>query len=54
MTNSEKDFIDIPTKINVPIKGIEGHLFTSKVGTVRWIIQDDKGRPHRFDVPELT
>jgi hypothetical protein len=21
------------------------------IGTVRWIIQDDNGRPHKFDIP---
>jgi hypothetical protein len=37
--------------VNVPIKRIIGQPFTSNIGTVRWIIQDDKGRPHKFDIP---
>ena len=51
MTNSENDFIDKPTVVDLKIKGIKGHLTTSKIGTVRWIIQDDNGRNHRFDIP---
>ena len=51
MTNSENDFIDTPTVVDLKIKGIKGHLTTSKIGTVRWIIQDDNGRNHRFDIP---
>jgi hypothetical protein len=41
------------------VKGIKGHLATTKIGTVRWRIQDDNGITHRFDlsgtyyVPEL-
>jgi hypothetical protein len=38
MTNCESEFIDTPKLANVPIKGINGHLSTSKIGTVRWII----------------
>jgi GAG-pre-integrase domain len=51
MTNSESDFIEEPILVDLKIKGIKGHLTTSKVGTVRWMIQDDSGRNHRFDIP---
>jgi hypothetical protein len=53
MTNCESDFMDTLKLANVPIKGIKGHLLTSKIRTIRWIIQDDKGRPHRFDIPGI-
>jgi Fe-S cluster assembly iron-binding protein IscA len=46
MTNSEIDFVDTPAQVKLPIKGIKGHLSTSEIGPVRWIIQDDEGRPH--------
>jgi hypothetical protein len=51
MTNCKSDFIDTPKLANIPIKGIKGHLSTSKIGTVMWVIQDDKGKSHRFDIP---
>jgi hypothetical protein len=51
MTNCESDFINNPKLVNVPIKGIKGQLSMSKIGTVRWIIQNDKGRPHKFNIP---
>jgi hypothetical protein len=51
MTNSETDFINPPVEVNLKIKGINGHLHTTKVGTVRWMIQDNNGCTHRFDIP---
>jgi hypothetical protein len=51
MTKCKSDFIDNPKLVNVSIKGTKGQLLTSKTETVRWIIQDDKGRPHKFDIP---
>jgi hypothetical protein len=35
----------------VKIKGIKGYLNITKVGTVRWRIQNDEGKSHRFDIP---
>jgi hypothetical protein len=35
----------------VKIKGIKGYLKATRVGTVRWIIHDDEGKSHRFDIP---
>jgi hypothetical protein len=37
--------------MNVKIKGIKGYLITAKLGTMRWRIQDDEGKSHRFDIP---
>jgi hypothetical protein len=37
--------------VDLKIKGIKGHLTTSKVGTVKWMIEDDSGRNHHFDIP---
>jgi hypothetical protein len=51
MTNTENDFIGSTKTINVKIKGIKGYLNTTKVGTVRWRIQDDEGKSYRFDIP---
>jgi GAG-pre-integrase domain len=51
MANSETDFINPPIEVNLKIKGINGNLHTTKVGTVRWMIQDDNGCTHRFDIP---
>jgi hypothetical protein len=46
MINCESDFIDTLKQSNIAIQGIKGHLSTSKMGTVKWIIQDQKGRPN--------
>jgi hypothetical protein len=51
MTNCKTDFINTANQANIPIKSIKRHLSTLKIGTVRWIIQDDEGRPHRIDIP---
>jgi hypothetical protein len=51
MTNCKLDFIGTPKLANVPVNGIKEHLLTSKIGYVRWVIQDHKGKPHLFDIP---
>ena len=52
MTNSKKDFISTPTKVNVRIKGIKGHSTSAHRGTVKWTIQDDNGKPHDIILPD--
>ena len=51
MTNTSQDFVGTTKTVHAKIKGIKGYLNTTKVGTVRWTIQDDQGRNHRFDIP---
>jgi hypothetical protein len=51
VTNSEDDFIITPTPIDLKVKGIKGYLKSTKIGTVRWNIQDDEGCTHQFDIP---
>ena len=51
MTNSKKDFIGQPTKVNVRIKGIKGHSTSVLRGTVKWTIQDDDGTAHDIHLP---
>jgi hypothetical protein len=50
MTNPDDDFIITPTPIELKIKGIKGYLISTKIGTVRWNIQNDEGRTHQFDI----
>ena len=51
MSNNPNDFIGTLQNSNNTISGIKGHLNTVKIGTVRWHIQDDDGKAHRFDLP---
>jgi hypothetical protein len=51
MTNTIQDFVGTTKTVHAKIKGIKGYLITKKVGTVGWMIQDDQGRNHRFDIP---
>ena len=51
MTNSKKDFVGKPTKVNVRVKGIKGHSTSALRGTVKWTIQDDDGKAHDIHLP---
>jgi hypothetical protein len=51
MTNSEYDFIITPTPIDLKITEIKGYLNSTKIGMVRWNIQDDEGCTLPFDIP---
>jgi hypothetical protein len=51
MTNSEDDFIITPTPTGLKIKGIKGYLKSTKIGMVRWNIQDGEGCTHQFYIP---
>ena len=50
MSNNPNDFVGTLRNSNNTISGIKGHLNTVKIGTVRWHIQDDDGKAHRFDL----
>jgi hypothetical protein len=51
MSNCETDLFDTPKQANLSIEGIKGQLSTSKIGTVRWIVQDNEGIPQQFEIP---
>ena len=51
MTNNIKDFIGAPTKVNVWVKGIQGHSTSALKGTVQWDITDDTGQRHSIVLP---
>jgi hypothetical protein len=52
ITNCLADFITPPKQSTMMIKGFNGATATTKVGTVRWQIQDDTGRTHTLTLPE--
>jgi hypothetical protein len=54
MTNLEGDIINTSTAIKLKIKGIKGYLKSTKIGMVRWNIQDDEGCTHQFKIQEHT
>ncbi|CAB9529714.1 unknown protein (Partial), partial [Seminavis robusta] len=51
ITNSMKDFIEDPVRVNVKVQGIGGSVTATYRGTVRWSIEDDNGRVHHFVIP---
>jgi len=51
MTNNKDDFIGTPTKVNVRVKGIQGHSTSALKGTVQWDIHDDDGQRHSIVLP---
>jgi hypothetical protein len=52
ITHCLADFITPPKQSTMMIKGFNGATATTKVGTVRWQIQDDTGRTHTLTLPE--
>lgn len=53
MTNDESDFVDTPISVCKDILGI-GKAQAVKMGTVKWSIEDDKGRSMIFYSPRPT
>ncbi|CAB9528228.1 unknown protein [Seminavis robusta] len=51
ITNSMKDFIEDPVRVNVKVQGIGGSVTATYRGTVPWSIEDDNGRVHHFVIP---
>jgi hypothetical protein len=52
ITNCLADFITPPKQSTMMIKGFNGATATTKVGTVKWHIQDDAGRTHTLMLPK--
>jgi hypothetical protein len=52
LTNDINDFIEPPIKSKVRIRGYNGQTTSTKVGTVKWKIQDDNGKIHNFILPD--
>lgn len=53
ITNDQKDFIGSPRKVQHNILGIGGSAKGTLQGTVRWIIEDDDGRKHPFQIDNV-
>ena len=52
ITNCLADFITPPKQSTMMIKGFNGATATTRVGTVRWHIQDDAGKTHTLTLPQ--
>ena len=51
ISNDINDFIKPPKESNIRIKGYNGSYSKTKVGTVKWNIQDDNGKVHSITLP---
>jgi hypothetical protein len=51
ITNDLNDFIKPPKESNITIKGYNGSGSKTKIGTIQWNIEDDKGRIHTIVLP---
>jgi hypothetical protein len=51
LTNDINDYIEPPVKSSVRVKGYNGSTNSTMVGTVKWKINDDKGKIHNFILP---
>ena len=50
ITNDKNAFIGTPKTIIRKVNGINGQAHTTHRGTVRWLIEDDKGMTHVFTI----
>lgn len=50
ITNDRDHFVGDIKKCNVTAQGV-GKAGCTHMGTIRWIIEDDNGKPHQFDIP---
>ena len=50
ITNDKNDFIGTPKTISRKVNGINGQAQATHRGTVRWLIEDDKGMTHAFTI----
>jgi hypothetical protein len=51
ITNNIKDYIYPPRTVHANVEGFNGVMTATKVGTVRWVIQDDLGCTHKIILP---
>jgi hypothetical protein len=51
LTNDIRDYVEPPVKSTVRVKGYNGSTNSTMVGTVKWKIEDDKGKVHSFILP---
>ena len=50
ITNDKNDFIGNPKTISRKVNGMNGQAQATHRGTVRWLIEDDKGMTHVFTI----
>ena len=46
ITNDRDDFIEPPKRVDRKVKGINGHMYATHRGTLKWHIEDDHGLVH--------
>ena len=51
MSDNRSDFIGEMTPCNVNIKGIGGSNKIIECGPMCWVMEDDKGKPHKMVIP---
>jgi len=51
ITNDIRDFVNEPRKVSVRVTGVAGSAVAMYVGTVKWSVEDDKGRVHHWIIP---
>jgi hypothetical protein len=49
--NCIEDFKSPPDPISLNIIGVGGNIPCTHIGTVNWVIDDDQGHKHRFNIP---
>jgi hypothetical protein len=51
ITNCIEDFVAPPDPISLNILGVGGNIPCTHIGTVKWVIEDDQGHNHSFNIP---
>jgi len=51
ITNCIEDFMIPPDPISLNIIGVGGNIPCTHIGTVNWVIEDDQGHKHLFNIP---
>jgi hypothetical protein len=46
------DFIDAPIPLNKKVKGLNSTVDGAMIGTIKWRIEDDDGKPHEIILPQ--
>jgi hypothetical protein len=54
ITNCIEDFISPPDPISLNIIGVGGNIPCTHFGTVNWVIEDDQGHKHLFNIPNTN
>jgi hypothetical protein len=51
ITNDIKDFVTLPRPTKTNVEGYNGMTEATKVGTIKWDVEDDAGRTHTIILP---